>query len=327
MLDIEKIANNIRITEEKESDFKARYIVEPMYRGYGNTVGNSIRRVLLSSIPGAAIKGMKIDGVLNEFSTVEGIQEAVTDIILNVKSIVVKKDVPGDKTLTLSVKGPKVVTGADINPDSEVTIINPEQVIATITKDMEFNVEFIVGTGEGFVVAEDIEKENWPIGYLAVDAIYSPIKKVSYKVEDTMVGRITNFDKLTIDVESDGSVVLKDAMSYAVELLMKHFTPFLEIGNRMENLRESSEEIKEEFKENGETAEKDVENMKIDELDLTVRSFNCLKKAQIETVGQLAKLGLPELLKIKNLGRKSLTEIMEKMKDLGFDLSSNGAEE
>lgn len=327
MLDIEKIANNIRITEEKESDFKAKYIVEPMYRGYGNTVGNSIRRVLLSSIPGAAIKGMKIDGVLNEFSTVEGIQEAVTDIILNVKSIVVKKDIPGDKTLTLSVKGPRVVTGADINPDSEVTIINPEQVIATITKDMEFNVEFVVGTGEGFVVAEDIEKENWPIGYLAVDAIYSPIRKVSYKVEDTMVGRITNFDKLTMDVESDGSVTLKDAMSYAIELLMKHFSPFLEIGNRMENLRESADEAKEEVKESGEAAEKDIENMKIDELDLTVRSFNCLKKAQIETVGQLAKLGLPELLKIKNLGRKSLTEIMEKMKDLGFDLSSNGAEE
>lgn len=327
MLDIEKIANNIRITEEKESDFKAKYIVEPMYRGYGNTVGNSIRRVLLSSIPGAAIKGMKIDGVLNEFSTVEGIQEAVTDIILNVKAIVVKKDAPGDKTLTLSVKGPKVVTGADINPDSEVTIINPEQVIATITKDMEFNVEFVVGTGEGFVVAEDIEKENWPIGYLAVDAIYSPIRKVSYKVEDTMVGRITNFDKLTMDVESDGSVTLKDAMSYAIELLMKHFSPFLEIGNRMENLRESADEAREEVKESGETAEKDIENMKIDELDLTVRSFNCLKKAQIETVGQLAKLGLPELLKIKNLGRKSLTEIMEKMKDLGFDLSSNGAEE
>ncbi len=327
MLDIEKIANNIRITEEKESDFKARYIVEPMYRGYGNTVGNSIRRVLLSSIPGAAIKGMRIEGVLNEFSTVEGIQEAVTDIILNVKAIVVKKDIPGDKTLTLSVKGPKVVTGADINPDSEVTIINPEQVIATITKDMEFNVEFVVGTGEGFVVAEDIEKENWPIGYLAVDAIYSPIRKVSYKVEDTMVGRITNFDKLVMDVESDGSVTLKDAISYAIELLMKHFSPFLEIGNRMENLRESADEAKEEVKESGEAAEKDVENMKIDELDLTVRSYNCLKKAQIETVGQLAKLGLPELLKIKNLGRKSLTEIMEKMKDLGFDLSSNGAEE
>lgn len=327
MLDIEKIANNIRITEEKESDFKARYIVEPMYRGYGNTVGNSIRRVLLSSIPGAAIKGMRIEGVLNEFSTVEGIQEAVTDIILNVKAIVVKKDIPGDKTVTLSVRGPKVVTGADINPDSEVTIINPEQVIATITKDMEFNVEFVVGTGEGFVVAEDIEKENWPIGYLAVDAIYSPIRKVSYKVEDTMVGRITNFDKLVMDVESDGSVTLKDAMSYAIELLMKHFSPFLEIGNRMENLRESADEAKEEVKESGEAAEKDVENMKIDELDLTVRSYNCLKKAQIETVGQLAKLGLPELLKIKNLGRKSLTEIMEKMKDLGFDLSSNGAEE
>lgn len=327
MLEIEKIANNIRITEEKESEFKGNYIVEPLYRGYGNTVGNSIRRVLLSSIPGSAIKGMKIDGVLNEFSTIEGVQEAVTDIILNVKSIVVKKDAPGDKTLTLSVKGPKVVTGADINPDSEVTIINPEQVIATITKDMEFNMEFIVGTGEGFVVSEDIEKENWPIGYLAVDAIYSPIKKVSYKVEDTMVGRITNFDKLTLEIETDGSVNIRDAVSYSVELLMKHLTPFLEIGNRMENLRDSADDSKEDIREDGDSKERDVENIKIDELDLTVRSYNCLKKAQIETVGQLAKLGLSELLKIKNLGRKSLTEIMEKMKDLGYDLEANDSEE
>lgn len=324
---MKKIANNIRITEEKESEFKGNYIVEPLYRGYGNTVGNSIRRVLLSSIPGSAIKGMKIDGVLNEFSTIEGVQEAVTDIILNVKSIVVKKDAPGDKTLTLSVKGPKVVTGADINPDSEVTIINPEQVIATITKDMEFNMEFIVGTGEGFVVSEDIEKENWPIGYLAVDAIYSPIKKVSYKVEDTMVGRITNFDKLTLEIETDGSVNIRDAVSYSVELLMKHLTPFLEIGNRMENLRDSADDSKEDVREDGDSKERDVENIKIDELDLTVRSYNCLKKAQIETVGQLAKLGLSELLKIKNLGRKSLTEIMEKMKDLGYDLEANDSEE
>ena len=327
MLEIEKIANNIRITEEKESEFKGNYIVEPLYRGYGNTVGNSIRRVLLSSIPGSAIKGMKIDGVLNEFSTIEGVQEAVTDIILNVKSIVVKKDAPGDKTLTLSVKGPKVVTGADINPDSEVTIINPEQVIATITKDMEFNMEFIVGTGEGFVVSEDIEKENWPIGYLAVDAIYSPIKKVSYKVEDTMVGRITKFDKLTLEIETDGSVNIRDAVSYSVELLMKHLTPFLEIGNRIENLRDSADDSKEDVREDGDSKERDVENIKIDELDLTVRSYNCLKKAQIETVGQLAKLGLSELLKIKNLGRKSLTEIMEKMKDLGYDLEANDSEE
>ena len=327
MLEIEKIANNIRITEEKESEFKGNYIVEPLYRGYGNTVGNSIRRVLLSSIPGSAIKGMKIDGVLNEFSTIEGVQEAVTDIILNVKSIVVKKDAPGDKTLTLSVKGPKVVTGADINPDSEVTIINPEQVIATITKDMEFNMEFIVGTGEGFVVSEDIEKENWPIGYLAVDAIYSPIKKVSYKVEDTMVGRITNFDKLTLEIETDGSVNIRDAVSYSVELLMKHLTPFLEIGNRMENLRDSADDSKVDVRDDGDSKERDVENIKIDELDLTVRSYNCLKKAQIETVGQLAKLGLSELLKIKNLGRKSLTEIMEKMKDLGYDLEANDSEE
>lgn len=327
MLEIERIATNIRITEEKDNEFKGRYIVEPLYRGYGNTVGNAIRRVLLSSIPGAAIKGVKMDSVLNEFSTVEGIQEAVTDIILNVKSLVIKKEVPGEETLTLSVKGPKVITGADINPNSEVIIVNPEQVIATITNDMEFNMEFLVGTGEGFVVAEEIDKSNWAIGYLAVDAIYTPIRKVSYTVEDTMVGRITNFDKLILEIETDGSVNMRDAVSYAVELLLKHLNPFLEIGNKMENLRGPIDELKEEVKDDSESKEKDIENIKIDELDLTVRSFNCLKKAGIETVGELGKLGLPELLKIKNLGRKSLTEIIEKMKDLGFDLNTNIVEE
>ncbi|WP_320047316.1 DNA-directed RNA polymerase subunit alpha [uncultured Ilyobacter sp.] len=325
MLKIEKHSRNINISEVKENDFKAHYIVEPLYRGYGHTIGNALRRVLLSSIPGAAIKGIRIDGVLNEFSIIEGVKEAVTDIILNIKEVIVKTETSGEKRMTLSVQGPKIVTAADINPDSELEIINPDQVICTITTEKEINMEFLVDTGEGFVVAEDIERKDWSVDYITIDAIYTPIKRVSYSIEDTMVGRMTDFDKLTLNVETDGSIVIRDAISYAVELLRLHFDPFLDIGNGMENLRGDLEE--EEVEEVDSSTDEDVLNLKIEELDLTVRSFNCLKKAGIEEVGQLAILSLNELLKIKNLGRKSLDEILDKMKELGFDLSQNGSSE
>lgn len=337
MLEIERIALNINASEEKESNFKAKYIIEPLYRGYGNTVGNALRRVLLSSIPGSAIKGVKITGtlhegkeqsftVLNEFSTIEGVKEAVTDIILNIKTIVVKTTTPGEKHMSLSVRGPKAITGRDIMPDSEIEIINPDTVIATITKDVTIEMDFMVDTGEGFVVAEEIRTKDWPIEYLAVDAIYTPMRKVSYEVQDTMVGRITNFDKLILNIETDGSVEAKDALSYAVELLLKHINPLLDIGNRMENLREVVEESKDDGEES-KTKEKDVLNLKIDELDLTVRSNNCLKKAGIEVLGDLVRLSIQDLLKIKNLGRKSLTEIVEKVKEYGYELTNNVEEE
>ncbi|MGX6590921.1 DNA-directed RNA polymerase subunit alpha [Cetobacterium ceti] len=325
MLKIEKHARGINITEVKENDFKGQYIIEPLYRGYGHTIGNALRRVLLSSIPGAAIKGVRIDGVLSEFSVVEGIKEAVTDIILNIKEIVIKTESAGERKMTLSARGPKVVTAADIIPDVGLEIVNPDQIICTLTTDRELDMEFLVDTGEGFVVSEDIEKKDWPVDYIAVDAIYTPIRKVSYAIEDTMVGRMTDFDKLTLDVETDGSVAIRDAISYAVELLKLHLDPFLDLGNRMDHLRV---DIEEEEETTSSTAKDDnVLNIKIEELDLTVRSFNCLKKAGIEEVGQLARMSMNELLKIKNLGRKSLDEILEKMKELGFDLNSNGSVE
>ena len=322
MLKIEKLARNINITEEKTSEFAGNYVVEPLYRGYGNTIGNALRRVLLSSIPGTAIKGVRIDGVLNEFSTMEGVKEAVTDIVLNVKEIIVKADEPGEKKMTLSIEGPRVVTAADIIPDAGIEVINPDHVICTVTTDRQVDMEFIVDTGEGFVVADEIDITDWSVEYIAVDAIYTPIKKVSYSVEDTMVGRQTDFDKLTLNVATDGSVEIRDAISYAVELLSFCFNPFLEIGDRMDSLRDQDEE-----ELNDEPAAVVVENnvagTKIEELDLTVRSFNCLKKAGIEDVGQLSEMGLTELLKIKNLGRKSLDEILDKMRELGFDLQGN----
>lgn len=322
MLKIEKLARNVNITEEKTSEFAGSYVVEPLYRGYGNTIGNALRRVLLSSIPGTAIKGVRIDGVLNEFSTMEGVKEAVTDVILNVKEIIVKADEPGEKKMTLSIEGPRVVTAADIIPDAGIEVINPDHVICTVTTDRSVEMEFIVDTGEGFVVADEIETTDWSVEYIAVDAIYTPIKKVSYSVEDTMVGRQTDFDKLILNVETDGSVEIRDAISYAVELLSFHLNPFLEIGDRMDSLRDQEEEeLDDEPATTG--IEISIAGTKIEELDLTVRSFNCLKKAGIEDVGQLSEMGLTELLKIKNLGRKSLDEILEKMRELGFDLQGN----
>ncbi len=321
MLKIEKHARGINISEVKESETKGQYIIEPLFRGYGNTLGNALRRVLLSSIPGAAIKGVKIDGVSNEFSIMEGVKEPVSDVILNIKEIVVKTESVGERKMTLSVKGPKIVKASDIIPDIGLEIVNPDQVICTVTTDRELDMEFLVDVGEGFIVSEEIDKKDWAVGYMAVDAIYTPIKKVSYAVEATMVGRVTDFDKLIIDIETDGSIAIRDAVSYAVELLQLYLNPFLDLGNRMEHLRDDSEE--EDVEAVSQEKDNNVLETKIEELDLTVRSFNCLKKAGIEEVGQLARLGMNDLLKIKNLGRKSLDEILEKMKELGFDLNQN----
>ena len=321
MLNIEKIAKNIKLTEEKEGRHSAKYILEPLYRGYGNTIGNALRRILLSSIPGSAIKGLRIDGVLNEFSTIPGVKEAVTDIILNVKEIVGELDEPGEKKMFLSVKGPKVITAADIKVEAGIKIINPEQVIATVTTDKEINMEFLVDSGEGFVVSDEIDTEGWPIGYLAVDAIYTPIKKVNYRVEDTMVGRVTNYDKLVLEIATDGSIEIQDALSYAVELLKIHVNPFTNIGNNMSKFRGSEDEA---AATNTET-ENNIEDMKIEELDFTVRSYNCLKKAGVNTISDLTSMSYIELLKIKNLGRKSLNEIIDKMKELGYDLSEEAS--
>ncbi|MGL5965066.1 MAG: DNA-directed RNA polymerase subunit alpha [Fusobacteriaceae bacterium] len=327
MLKIEKHAGSINITENRINQFHSEYVVEPLYRGYGHTVGNALRRVLLSSIPGAAIKGVRIDGVLSEFSVMEGIKEAVTEIILNVKEVVVKADEAGERKMSLSVKGPKVVTAADLIPEIGLEVVNPDQIICHITTDRELDMDFLVDTGEGFVVSDDIDRKGWAVDCLAVDAIYTPIRKVSYSIQDTMVGRMTDFDKLTLVVETNGSVETKDAISYAIELLTTHLNPFLEIGNAMTHLRTGEDEpvIGEDTKARDHSIM--IDNMKIEELDLTVRSYNCLKKAAIETVGQLTKMSLNDLMKIKNLGKKSHDEILEKMKELGFDLSQNGTVE
>ncbi len=322
MLKIEKHARNFNISAVESTEFSTKYVIEPLYRGYGHTVGNALRRVLLSSIPGAAIKGISIDGVLSEFSVMEGVKEAVTEIILNAKEVIVKTEEHGVRKMSLSVKGPKVITAADIIPDAGLEIINPEQLICTVTTDREVNIEFLVDTGEGFVVSEEIDKKGWSVEYIAIDAIYSPIKKVAYSVQDTMVGRMTDFDKLTLDIETNGSVATNDALSYAVELLTLHIEPLLEIGNRLVELRPEDDETDLSL-ESGAGAQVNDDDVKIEELDLTVRSYNCLKKVGLETLGHLSKMSANDLMKIKNLGKKSYNEILEKMLECGHDLTLN----
>ena len=219
--------------------------------------------------------------------------------------------------MTLTVKGPATITAADIKVEPGIKVINTDQVIATITTDKEINMEFLVDSGEGFVVSDEIDTEGWPIGYLAVDAIYTPIKKVNYTVEDTMVGRVTNYDKLILEIATDGSIEIQDALSYAVELLTTHINPFTNIGNSMSKYRNNEDEDLVTTNE----IENNIEDMKIEELDFTVRSYNCLKKAGVNTISDLTSMPYVELLKIKNLGRKSLNEIIDKMKELGYDLS------
>lgn len=317
MLKIEKISTGVKVKEEVFSPSKSRYIMEPLYRGYGHTVGNMLRRVLLSSIPGTAIKAVKIDGVVSEFSTIDGVKENIVDILLNLKGVIVKADEFGEKRATISIKGPKVVKASNIKADSSLSIINKDHVIANVTKPINLNMEFIVDSGEGFVSSSSIDQKDWPVGFLAVDAIYSPIVNVSYHVEDTMVGRVTNFDKLTIDLETDGSVETGEVMSYAVELINKHINSLLNIGNRMEHLREPIEEEEEDIVEPSPSA---VPDIRLEDLDLSVRSYNCLKKIGIDNLEALSRMNSRDLLNVKNLGKSSLNEIVAKLNDYGIEL-------
>jgi DNA-directed RNA polymerase subunit alpha len=316
MLKIESITSKIKIEEKKGSDDNVSYILSPLFRGYGNTIGNSLRRALLSSIPGCAIKGMKINNVMNEFSVVEGIKENVVDIMLNIKSIVLKTSSYGEKRLTINAKGPKIVKASDIKCDPTVEVVNKDQVIATLSDNSELNIELIADTGEGFVMSEEIDSSSWPAGFLPIDAIYSPIKRVSYEVEDTMVGRSTNYDKLTLKIETNGSVKAQDALSYAVELLIDHFNAIKNIGNSMEHLKPSKEASKSENNK----SEISSPDIRIEDLDLSVRSYNCLKKENILYLKDLAKMDLKDLSHIKNFGKNSLNEIVDKLKTYGIEI-------
>ena len=302
-------------TEELTDDGKyGRFVVEPLERGFGNTLGNSLRRVLLSSLEGCAVTSIKINGVLHEYSTVPGVKEDVTEIVLNIKSLVPKLLDSAPKVVEIAAEGPCEVTAADIKHDAEVEILNPELHIATLADDAKLNIEITIDRGRGYIPAERNKQlaGNNIIGVLPIDSIYTPVLKVNYTVDNTRVGQITDYDKLTLDVWTNGVINAQEAVSLAAKVLCEHLNLFVNLSDSVTN-----SEIMVEKDEKGK--EKDLE-MTIEELDLSVRSFNCLKRAGINTVEDLTNKTTEDMMKVRNLGRKSLEEVEYKLESLGFSL-------
>ena len=302
-------------TEELSADGKyGRFVVEPLERGFGNTLGNSLRRVLLSSLEGVAVTSIKIDGVLHEFSTIPGVKEDVTEIVLNMKSLVAKLHSNGPKVVEISAEGPCEVTAENIKCDSEVEILNPQLHIATLGEDSKLNMEITLDKGRGYVPAERNKAlmGSDVIGVLPVDSIYTPVLKVNYTVDNTRVGQITDYDKLTLSVWTNGVINAQEAVSLAAKVLTSHLNLFVDLSDRGYNT-----EIMVEKDDKG---KEKVLEMTIEELDLSVRSFNCLKRAGINTVEDLISKSEEDMMKVRNLGRKSLEEVIYKLSTLGFSL-------
>ena len=315
---LEKIVKPEIDTVELKSDGKyGKFVLAPLECGYGITLGNSLRRVLLSSLPGVAVNAVKIDGVHHELSTIPGVKEDVTEIILAIKGLTAKLYGDGPKVVYIEAEGECEVTAGDIKTDSEVNILDPGMHIATLGKDAKLYMEITIDRGRGYVSAERNKQQmggNMPIDVIAVDSIYTPVLKVNYKVEDTRLGQVTDFDKLTIEVWTDGTISAKEALSQAANLLNEHLKLFVDLSeeaNIAEVLVEQDDKGKEKILE-----------MTIEELDLSVRSFNCLKRAGINTVDDLINKSEEEMMKVRNLGKKSFDEVKEKLQSLGFDLSS-----
>lgn len=312
MIEIEKPKID---TEELSADGKhGRFVVEPLERGFGNTLGNSLRRVLLSSLEGVAVKSLKIEGVLHEFSTVPGVKEDVSEIILNMKGLTARLHSVGEKRVEIRAEGPCEVTAASIMCDSEVEILNPDMHIATLGEGAKLFMEIALDKGRGYVSGErnkQMAEEN-AIGLLPIDSIYTPVLKVNYTVENTRVGQITDYDKLTLDVWTNGVVNAQEAVSLAARVLTEHLNLFVDLsdkGHSTEIMVEKDDKGKEKVLE-----------MTIEELDLSVRSFNCLKRAGINTVEDLINKSEEDMMKVRNLGRKSLEEVIVKLQTLGFSL-------
>ena len=298
------------IHKVEETDNYGKFVVEPLERGYGTTLGNSLRRVMLASVPGAAITSIDIDGVLHEFSTVEGVTEDVTQIVLNLKKVALKIESEDAKNLELDVKGPAEVTAADIQADGDVTILNPDLHIATVADGAELHMRMTADTGRGYNSA-DVNKARMDlaIGVLPIDSIYTPIERVNYTVENTRVGQSNDYDKLTLDVWTDGSLTPTEAISLAAKILTSHLTMFV-------NLTQEAQDAQV-MVEREETHQEKVLDKTIEELDLSVRSYNCLKRADIQTVKDLTERTEADMMKVRNLGQKSLEEIKLKLADLG----------
>jgi len=309
---------NIEIAEISEDKTYGRFIVEPLERGYGTTLGNSLRRIMLSSLPGSAISSVKIDGILHEFSTIPGIKEDVTEIIMNLKSLAIRNNSEHDeiKTAYVEFEGEGIVTGADVQVDSDIDIMNPEQVIATLSggKDSKLYMELTITNGRGYVSADKNKREDLALGVIPIDSIYTPVERANLTVENTRVGQITDFDKLTLDVWTKGTLAPDEAVSLAAKVFSEHLKLFIdlsEVAMSAEVMIEKEDDEKEKVLE-----------MSIDELELSVRSYNCLKRAGINTVEELTNRTPEDMMKVRNLGRKSLEEVLGKLKELDLELNS-----
>ena len=312
MIEIEK--PRIECIETPSDNSYGKYVIEPLERGYGTTLGNSLRRVLLSSLPGTAVTSIKIAGIQHEFSTIPGVREDVTEIVLNVKSIIARLHCEEAKTVSINVAGEGVVRAGDIKTDAEIEILNPEQPIATLGPDGNLSMELTFDHGRGYVPADRNKTAQTIIGTIPVDSIYTPVLRVNYTVENTRVGNQTDFDKLTIEVWTDKTISARDALSLGAKILCDHFTLFTDLSDNISTHSTVVEKV--------ETQRDKVLEMTIEELDLSVRSFNCLKRANINTVEDLISKTQDEMIKVRNLGRKSLEEVEHKLAMMGLSLAN-----
>ena len=313
MFDFEK--PKIEIAQLSDDNRYGRFVVEPLERGYGITLGNSLRRIMLSSLPGAAVSHVKIDGVVHEFSSIPVVKEDVTEIIMNIKSLAIKNtsETSEPKVAYIEFEGEGVVTAADIQTDPDIEILNPDQVIATLSgTDSRLYMELTITKGRGYVSSDKNKKEDLPIGVIPVDSIYTPVERVNLTVQNTRVGQITDFDKLTLDVYTNGTLAPDEAVSLAAKVLSEHLNLFIDLS---ENAKTAEVMVEKEDNEKEKVLE-----MNIDELELSVRSYNCLKRAGINTVEELTNRTAEDMMKVRNLGRKSLEEVLAKLKELGLQL-------
>lgn len=310
MIEIEK--PTIECIDSPEDSNYGKFIVEPLERGYGTTLGNSLRRILLSSLPGAAVTSIKIDGILHEFSTIPGVKEDVTEIILNLKKLAVRLNGENTKRVIINAVGPKEVTAADIIGDADMEIFNPDLHIATLEENATLVMEINLARGRGYVVADQNKTEDTPISVIPVDSIYTPVRKVNFTVENTRVGQVTDYDKLILEIWTDGSIKPSEGVSIGAKIMQEHLNLFIELtdsADTMEIMVEKEEDQKEKALE-----------MTIEELELSVRSFNCLKRAAINTVEELTHRTEEDMMKVRNLGKKSLDEVKNKLEELGLGL-------
>ncbi len=316
MFDFEK--PGITIAEISDDKKYGRFVVEPLERGYGTTLGNSLRRIMLSSLPGAAVSQVKIDGVVHELSTIPGVMEDVTEIIMNIKSLAIKDNSESEepKKAYIEFNGEGVVTAADIHVDSDIEIINKNQIIATLNggADSKLYMELTITKGRGYVSADKNKRDDMPIGVIAVDSIYTPVERVNLTVTNTRVGQMTDYDKLILDIYTNGTLAPDDAVSLAAKVLSEHLNTFIDLSESAQRAEIMAEPVNNEHDR--------VLEMNIDELELSVRSFNCLKRAGINTVEELTNKTAEDMMKVRNLGKKSLEEVTQKLHELGLEFKS-----